>query len=152
MAMFDYAFDYKNLNLRKHPELYGTDRGEQGVLLVEPYKSEILPYWKFKTPELAKTSVKKIYTLFLQYKAENDFVGMTWPGSFCKWAILAVVDMPITGQERNTMVLYQEKRKVLMVPMAVNNCLLKPTKKGSFGPNILQGLAKRRQTSFIKRF
>lgn len=64
MAMFDYAYDYKNLNLRKHPELYGTGRGEQGVLLVEPYKSEILPYWKFKTPRARKNiSQKNLYTL-----------------------------------------------------------------------------------------
>lgn len=75
-AKFDYSLNYKNLDLRKHPELYRTGIGEQGVLLVEPYKSEILPYWKFKTPELAATSAKKIYKLFLQYKNQHDFVGM----------------------------------------------------------------------------
>ena len=36
----------------KDPSLYRTEKGEQGVLLVEPYKLEILPYWKFKTPDL----------------------------------------------------------------------------------------------------
>ena len=49
-AKFDYSLDYKNLDLKKHPVLYRTGLGEQGVLMVEPYKSEILPYWKFKTP------------------------------------------------------------------------------------------------------
>lgn len=82
MAGFDYALDYKSLNLRKHPELYHTGRGEQGVLLVEPYKSEILPYWKFKTPALANASSKKIYTLFRQYKKQNDFVGMDMARKF----------------------------------------------------------------------
>ena len=47
---FDYTFNYKTLDLRKNPELYKVGIGEQGVLLVEPYKSEILPYWRFKTP------------------------------------------------------------------------------------------------------
>ena len=58
-AKFDYSLDYKNLDLKKHPELYRTGLGEQGVLMVEPYKSEILPHWKFKTPELAKQSAKR---------------------------------------------------------------------------------------------
>lgn len=75
-AKFDYSLDYKNLNLRDHPELYRTGIGEQGVLLVEPYKSEILPFWKFKTPAIAKESSKQIYKIFLRYKNEKDFVGM----------------------------------------------------------------------------
>lgn len=54
MASFDYSLDYKNLNLRKHPGLYRTGRGEQGVLLAEPYKSGTLPHWKFKTQALPR--------------------------------------------------------------------------------------------------
>jgi len=75
MSKFDYSLDYKNLNFRDRPELYRVGRGEQGVLLVEPYKSEILPHWRFKTPEIAQKSSQKIYQLFLQYLAEDDFVG-----------------------------------------------------------------------------
>jgi len=74
-AKFDYSLDYKNLNLRDEPELYRTGVGEQGVLLVEPYKSEILPHWKFKTPELAKKSAQKIYSLFKEYLKADDFAG-----------------------------------------------------------------------------
>lgn len=81
-AKFNYALDYKNLDLRKHPELYRTGVGEQGVLLVEPYKTEILPHWRFKTPALAKASAKKIYALFLQYKKAKDFVGMDMARKF----------------------------------------------------------------------
>lgn len=81
-AKFDYSLDYKNLDLRKHPELYRTGVGEQGVLLVEPYKSEILPHWRFKTPEVAKNSAEKIYKLFLGYKKESDFVGMDMARKF----------------------------------------------------------------------
>lgn len=38
------AIDY-----RQHPELYKVAKGEQGVLTVEPYKSEILPHWRFRS-------------------------------------------------------------------------------------------------------
>lgn len=79
---FDYSLDYKNLDLRKDPFLYRTGKGEQGVLLVEPYKSEILPYWKFKTPELARKSARKIYSLFKNYKRDRDFVGMDMARKF----------------------------------------------------------------------
>lgn len=81
-AKFDYTLDYKNLDLRQHPELYRTGIGEQGVLLVEPYKSEILPHWRFKTPGLAKTAANHIYHLFLQYRAQDDFVGMDMARKF----------------------------------------------------------------------
>jgi hypothetical protein len=40
---FDYSLDFKTINFRSSPELYRVGKGEQGVLLVEPYKSEILP-------------------------------------------------------------------------------------------------------------
>jgi hypothetical protein len=76
MKAFDYSRDFEHTNFREHPELYQVGKGEQGVLMVEPYKSEILPYWRFKTPEIARESADKIYQLFLDYKKENDFVGM----------------------------------------------------------------------------
>jgi hypothetical protein len=63
-------------NFREHPDQYRVGRVEQGVFLVEPYKSEILPFWRFRTPEVAQVSAARIYELFLSYKAENDFVGM----------------------------------------------------------------------------
>lgn len=74
--MFDYSLNYKKLNLRSKPHLYRVGKGEQGVLLVEPYKSEILPYWKFKTVKDARESSKKIYSMFLEYFKDDDFIGM----------------------------------------------------------------------------
>ncbi len=50
-------------------------KGEQGVLICEPYKSEIVPLWRFKTPEIAKESSEKIYEIFLNYLEKNEFVG-----------------------------------------------------------------------------
>lgn len=55
--------------------MYRIGKGEQGVLLVEPYKSEILPHWRFKTPEIARESAEKIYSLFEAYLRQGDFVG-----------------------------------------------------------------------------
>jgi hypothetical protein len=43
--------------------------------LVEPYKSEILPYWRFKTPDIARESSEKIYQMFLDYLEQDDFIG-----------------------------------------------------------------------------
>ena len=79
---FDYSLDFENIDFRKHPELYRVGKGEQGVLLVEPYKSEILPHWRFKTPEIAKKSANKIYKMFLDYKKRDDFVGMDMARKF----------------------------------------------------------------------
>ena len=79
---FDYSLDFKNIDFRKQPELYRIGKGEQGVLLIEPYKSEILPHWRFKTPETAKRSANKIYKMFLDYRAKDDFVGMDMARKF----------------------------------------------------------------------
>jgi hypothetical protein len=79
---FDYSLDFKNIDFREQPELYCVGKGEQGVLLVEPYKSEILPHWRFKTPVIAKKSANKIYKMFLDYKARDDFVGMDMARKF----------------------------------------------------------------------
>lgn len=65
----------KGVDYRLSPESYRVGKGEQGVLICEPYKSEILPFWKFKTPEIAQKSAESIYELFLRYLSQDDFVG-----------------------------------------------------------------------------
>ena len=75
LQKFDYKVNFYDVDFKKHPEIYKIGRGEQGVLLVEPYKTEICPHWKFKNPEVAKKSSEKIYQMFLDYKNANDFVG-----------------------------------------------------------------------------
>jgi hypothetical protein len=79
---FDYTLDFEQIDFRKNPEKYRVGRGEQGVLLVEPYKSEILPHWRFRTPEIAKESSEKIYQLYLEYKKKGDFPGMDMSRKF----------------------------------------------------------------------
>jgi hypothetical protein len=79
---FNYTLDFATVNFKEQPQLYRIGKGEQGVLLVEPYKSEILPYWRFKNPEIALTSAKHIYQQFLDYKVANDFIGMDMARKF----------------------------------------------------------------------
>lgn len=79
---FDYNLDFDAIDFRERPDLYRIGKGEQGVLLVEPYKSELLPHWRFRTPEIARESADRIYEMFLQYKADGDFVGMDMARKF----------------------------------------------------------------------
>ncbi|MFD2598888.1 DUF4385 domain-containing protein [Sphingobacterium corticis] len=74
-------FDEKNyawkpdIDYRVEPLTYRVGKGEQGVLICEPYKTEIGQYWRFKTKEIADKSSKKIYALFMKYVKDDDFVG-----------------------------------------------------------------------------
>jgi hypothetical protein len=74
-SSFAYDLDFKQIDFRQSPQFYRVGRGEQGVLLVEPYKSEILPHWRFKDPEVATLSADTIFALFEDYLAADDFVG-----------------------------------------------------------------------------
>ena len=79
---FDYDLDFATIDFRERPDLYRVGVGEQGVLLVEPYKSEILPHWRFRTPEIARESSERIFALFEEYKRNGDFVGMDMARKF----------------------------------------------------------------------
>lgn len=81
-ASFEYSAEYAATDFRAQPERYRIGKGEQGVLIVEPYKSEILPHWRFRTPDVARESAETIYAMFLQYKADDDFVGMDMARKF----------------------------------------------------------------------
>ena len=63
------------VNYRKHPELYHIGKGQQGVLICEPYKSEICRYWRFKTVREAQSSSQKILDMFYGFVEQGDFVG-----------------------------------------------------------------------------
>ena len=64
-----------DINYRDDPHLYNIGRGQQGVLLCEPYKSEICAHWRFKTVPEAIESSKKILNMFYEFLAAGDFVG-----------------------------------------------------------------------------
>ncbi|EBW3200482.1 DUF4385 domain-containing protein [Salmonella enterica subsp. enterica serovar Gaminara] len=79
---FNYQQDFSSIDFRQQPELYLVGRGEQGVLLVEPYKSEILPFWRYKDEASAMKSAEQIYQLFEAYRQQDDFVGMDMARKF----------------------------------------------------------------------
>lgn len=79
---FNYQQDFSGIDFRQQPELYQVGRGEQGVLLVEPYKSEILPFWRYKDEASAMKSAEQIYQLFEAYRQQDDFVGMDMARKF----------------------------------------------------------------------
>ncbi|RYG32707.1 DUF4385 domain-containing protein [bacterium] len=74
--------ELRDTDFRAHPERYRVARGEQGVLTAEPYKSELLLHWRFRTPEIAAESSKALLHAFDRYKAEGDFVGMDMARKF----------------------------------------------------------------------
>jgi hypothetical protein len=64
-----------DIDYRSAPEFYRVGKGEQGVLICEPYKSEIGRHWRFKDADVARKSRRAIYRLFLIYLRQKDFVG-----------------------------------------------------------------------------
>lgn len=72
----------RHVDYRRHPERYHVGRGEEGVLTVEPYTSELLPLWRFATPALAAKSAAAILAMFRRYRRARDFVGMDMARKF----------------------------------------------------------------------
>ncbi|KXT03377.1 hypothetical protein AC578_3984 [Pseudocercospora eumusae] len=54
---------------------YEIARGEQGVLTFEPYKSILLPHWRFRTVPIAEDSSRTLDNAFKHYVGKKDFVG-----------------------------------------------------------------------------
>ncbi|KEY70212.1 hypothetical protein S7711_03429 [Stachybotrys chartarum IBT 7711] len=61
---------------------YRIGRGEQGVLTFEPYKSSLLPLWRFRTVPVARTSAAALWARFEEFDAQDDFVGMDMARKF----------------------------------------------------------------------
>jgi hypothetical protein len=84
---FDYSLDYKILDFRERPDLYRVGVGEQGVLLVRPYRDELLPLWRFRTPEVARMSAAALLVKFHEYRLAGDFVGMDMARKFLQMGV-----------------------------------------------------------------
>ena len=66
-----------DIDYRENPHLYKVGRGQQGVLICEPYKSELYPLWRFKTPDKAQLSCNQIYLKYWKMARENkDYLQM----------------------------------------------------------------------------
>jgi hypothetical protein len=63
------------MDARADPSSYRVARGEQGVLTIEPYKSELLPLWRFATPDAARDSAAAITERFHAYLEAGDLPG-----------------------------------------------------------------------------
>ena len=64
-----------SVDYKQYPELYHIGRGQQGVLICEPYKSNICQHWRFKTVQEAELSSQKILSMFYDFVDREDFVG-----------------------------------------------------------------------------
>ena len=64
-----------DVDYKQNPLQYRIGRGQQGVLICQPYKNELYPLWRFKTPEEAQLSCLNIINKFYGYIKDNDFVG-----------------------------------------------------------------------------
>ena len=84
MKEFDYGLDYKRIDftLEENRKLYRIGRGEQGVLLVRPYTNDICAHWRFVNESVARKSADKIYSMFVDYKNKQDFIGMDMARKF----------------------------------------------------------------------
>ncbi|KUJ06972.1 uncharacterized protein LY89DRAFT_374393 [Mollisia scopiformis] len=67
---------------KSHLMTYRIARGEQGVLTYEPYKSYLLPHWRFRTVSIARASSQTLWQKFLEFYEQNDFVGMDMSRKF----------------------------------------------------------------------
>jgi len=78
MKEFDYDLNYKELDFTDEEtrQLYRIGRGEQGVLLVRPYTNDICAHWRFVNESVARKSANKIYSMYVDYKDQQDFIGM----------------------------------------------------------------------------
>ena len=84
MKEFDYGLDYKTIDftVEENRKLYRIGRGEQGVLLVRPYTNDICSHWRFVNETTARKSADKIYSMFCDYKEQQDFIGMDMARKF----------------------------------------------------------------------
>ncbi len=67
---------------KSHLMTFRIGRGEQGVLTYEPYKSYLLPHWRFRTVQIARASSNTLWNTFLEFYQQKDFVGMDMTRKF----------------------------------------------------------------------
>ena len=52
------------------------------MLLVRPYTKNICSHWRFVNESAARKSADKIYSVFVDYKDKQDFIGMDMARKF----------------------------------------------------------------------
>ena len=100
---FDYTLDFNSVDFKQHPELYRIGKGEQGVLLVQPYKSErYCLTGGSKHLKLLTAQQTKFTRCSLTTKRKKILLGWIWLVSSCRWATPDREGMPITNQAEST--------------------------------------------------
>lgn len=61
---------------------YRIGRGEQFFLTFEPYKSALLPLWRFRTVSVAEKSAADLWQRFEAFGEQGDFIGMDMARKF----------------------------------------------------------------------
>lgn len=91
-----YEQDFANIDFRQHPELYRVGKGEQGVLLVEPYKSESYPIGVLKRQRSRNFPLTRSTICFCNINSNMISWGWIWRASTYRWDSPVPVVMPIT--------------------------------------------------------
>jgi Domain of unknown function (DUF4385) len=99
---FDYSIDFSLIDFRKHPEGYHIGRGEQWVLLVQPYKDELLPHWRFRTPMEACNQQMHCVGCSKSTVAPATLSEWIWRENTYKWDLRDPEDTPTTNLDANT--------------------------------------------------
>ncbi|KAH8163951.1 hypothetical protein CIB48_g4294 [Xylaria polymorpha] len=62
---------------------YRIGRGEQSVLAFEPYRSFLLPHWRFRSVPIAQKSAAGLWDKFVEFdERDEEFVGMDMARKF----------------------------------------------------------------------
>ncbi|BCU94736.1 MAG: hypothetical protein CM15mV6_0960 [uncultured marine virus] len=119
MKEFNYDLPYKTLDFTdtETRQLYRIGRGEQGVLLARPYTNDICAHWRFKTPEIAVESANHIFGMYLDYKDEEDFIGMDMCRKFLEMGFTRARRYANhnSGKSMTTMETYVHKKKTMLL-------------------------------------
>ena len=115
MKEFDYGLDYKTIDftVKENRKLYRIGRGEQGVLLVRPYTNDICAHWRFVNENIARKSADKIYSMFCDYKEQQDFIGMDMARKFLEMGFTRArrLQIILVGRSTLEMVPYHRSRQ-----------------------------------------
>lgn len=138
LNVFDYSQDFAPIDYCKRPDLYCIGRSEQGVLLVEPYRSELLPIRRFKAEEEAKVSSAVLYGMFEGYLAAGDIPGADMARKFLQmgWTRARSYANHKGGSmsvHRPASEVFWKKSKKLPAQLAVRECgFLRLPSEGAF--------------------
>ena len=103
-----------DFTIEENRKLYRIGRGEQGVLLVRPYTNDICSHWRFVNEDIARKSADKIYSMFCDYKEQQDFIGMDMARKFLEMGFTRsrrYANHPSGKEVRLAMVPYHRSRQ-----------------------------------------